>query len=261
MAETMVAVDGGEVWADDSGGDAPPLVLLHPGVGDSRIWEPLLPALTASYRVIRYDARGYGRSPAPTAKFTLLADLIAVLGHYGLDHVAIVGCSQGGGSALGLALDQPARVSALVLLCPGIPGFEWPEDPTEAELEAQYERALADGDVDTLAGLLAGIWGAAGSTPAVMEQFCSAARAEISTGDLMQKDPPVLDRLGEIAVPTSLLVGDADYPPLIESNRLAAARIPGCQLTEVPGLDHLPPLRDPDLVLATIVTTLARVPW
>ncbi len=67
----MIAVDGGEVWADDSGGDGPPLVLLHPGVGDSRIWEPVLPALTASYRVIRYDARGYGRSPAPAAEFSL----------------------------------------------------------------------------------------------------------------------------------------------------------------------------------------------
>jgi 3-oxoadipate enol-lactonase len=270
MAETMVAVDGGEVWADDSGGDAPPLVLLHPGVGDSRIWEPLLPALTASYRVIRYDARGYGRSPAPTAKFTLLADLIAVLGHYGLDRVAIVGCSQGGGSGLALALEQPPRVSALVLLCPGIPGFAWPEEPEEPEvpevqepdeLEARYERAVATGDVDALAGILQQVWGAAGSTPAVTEQFRSAARAEISSGDLQQPDPPVLDRLGELAIPVSLLVGDADYPPLIESNRLAAARIPGCQLTEVPGMDHLPPLRDPDLVLATIIATLARVPW
>ena len=75
----MIAVDGGEVWTDDSGGDGPPLVLLHPGIGDSRIWEPVLPALAASYRVIRYDARGFGRSPAPTAKFSLLADLIRYL--------------------------------------------------------------------------------------------------------------------------------------------------------------------------------------
>jgi len=51
----MIAVDGSEVWADDSGGDGPPLVLLHPGVGGSRIWEPVLPALTASYRVIRCE--------------------------------------------------------------------------------------------------------------------------------------------------------------------------------------------------------------
>ena len=116
VAETMIAVDGGQVWADDSGGGGPPVVLLHPGVGDSRIWEPVMPALTASWRVIRYDARGFGRSPAPTVKFSLLADLITVLDHFGLDRVAIVGCSQGGGSALGLALEHRARVSALVLL-------------------------------------------------------------------------------------------------------------------------------------------------
>ena len=73
----------------------------------------------------------------------------------------------------------------------------------------------------------------------------------------MQPDPPVYDRLNEISVPTSLLVGDADYPPLIQSNREAAARIPGCELTVVPGMDHLPPLREPDLVLRTIASTLA----
>ena len=259
MAETIIAVDGGDVWADDSGGDGPPLVLLHPGVGDSRIWEPVLPALTASYRVIRYDAPGFGRSPAPRAKFSLLADLITVLDRYRLDRVAIVGCSQGGGSALGLALRQPARVSALVLLCPGVPGFPWPEEPDE--LDAEYERALEAGDVDALAGLLQRIWAAAGPTPAVMEQLRSAARAAISSGDMEQQDPPVFDRLGEISVPTSLLVGDADYPPLLEANRQAAARIPGCELTVVPGMDHLPPLREPDLVLRTITNTLSRADW
>jgi 3-oxoadipate enol-lactonase len=156
VTEVMIAVDGGEVWADDSGGDGPPLVLLHPGVGDSRIWEPVLPALTASYRVIRYDARGFGRSPAPAVKFSLLADLISVLGYYGLDRAVFAGCSQGGGSALGLAVERPARVSALVLLCPGIPGFPWPEEPDE--LDAEYERALEDGDVEALAGVMQRVW-------------------------------------------------------------------------------------------------------
>lgn len=260
MADTTIAVDGGEVWAGDSGGDGPPLVLLHPGVGDSRIWDPVLPALAASYRVIRYDARGFGRSPAPKVKFSLFADLIAVLNHYRLDRVAIVGCSQGGGSALALALDQPARVSALVLLCPGIPGYPWPEEEPD-ELEADYERALHAGDVDTLAGLMQRVWAAAGPTPAVMEQLRSAARAEIASADLQQQDPAVFDRLGEVSVPTSLLVGDADYPPLIEADRQAAARIKGCELTVAPGMDHLPPLREPDLVLRTITSTLSRAGW
>jgi 3-oxoadipate enol-lactonase len=255
----MIAVGGGEVWAEDRESDGPPVVLLHPGVGDSRIWEPVLPALTASYRVIRYDARGFGRSPAPTVKFSLLADLITVLDYYGLDRAAMVGCSQGGGSALGLALEQPARVTALVLLCPGVPGYPWPEEPDE--LDAEYEDALDAGDVDALAGLMQRVWAGAGPTPAVMDQLRSAARAEISSRGMEQQDPPVFGRLGEVSVPTSLLVGDADYPPLIQANRQAAARIPGCELAVVPGMDHLPPLREPDLVLRTIRSTLSRAGW
>jgi 3-oxoadipate enol-lactonase len=258
-----VPVDDGWVWADDTGGDRPPLVLLHPGVGDSRFWDPVLPALVPNYRVIRYDARGFGQSPAPTAEFSLFGDLLAVLDHYRLDRVAIVGCSQGGGSALALAIERPARVSALVLLCPGIPGFPWPEEPDPAdpdELEAEYERALRAGDMDGLAAVMQHVWAAAGPTPEVMEQLRSAAKAKIVTADLQQRDPPVFDRLGTISVPAALLVGDADYPPLIEADRQAAARIPGCDLTIVPGLDHMPTLREPGLVLATIERTLARLP-
>jgi len=255
----MIAVDGGEVWADDSGDDGPPLVLLHPGVGDSRIWDPVLAALTASYRVIRYDARGFGRSPAPTVKFSLFADLVTVLDFYGLERAAIVGCSQGGGSAMSLAVEQPARVPALVLLCPGVPGYPWPEEPDE--LEAEYERALEAGDVNAMVDFNLRVWAAAGPTPAVKEQLRSGVRAEISTGDLMRRDPLVFDRLGEISVPTSLLVGDADFPLLVQANREVAARIPGCELTVVPGMDHLPPLREPDLVVRTITRTLSRAGW
>jgi 3-oxoadipate enol-lactonase len=262
MTSTMIDVDGGTVWADDTGGEGRPLVLLHPGVGDSRIWDPVLAPLAERYRVIRYDARGFDRSPAPTVKYSLLRDLVAVLDHYRIERTAIVGCSQGGGSALGLALEEPARVSALVLLCPGIPGIPLDDDSDEgAALGQQWERAAADGDVDGLAGVIQRVWGRAGATPDAMEQFRSAARAVLGSGDLEQEDPPVFDRLAEITAPTSLLVGDADFGPLISADKAAAARIAGCELTVVPGMDHLPPLRDPALVLQTIFGTLERAAW
>lgn len=265
MTETLVAVDGGEVWADDSGGAGRPLVLLHPGVGDSRIWDGLLPALTPKYRVIRYDARGFGRSPGPGVKFSLLRDLVAVLSHFGVERAAFVGCSQGGASALGLAVEEPSLVSALVLLCPGIPGAPEPEEAPDtlgdAELDALFEQAIAAEDVDGIAGVMQRVWGRAGATPEIMGQLRSAARAIVSGGELEEADPPVLGRLGEIAVPTALLVGDADYPPLIAANKQAAAVIPGCEFTMVPGMDHFPPLREPDLVMATITRTLDRAGW
>lgn len=265
----MVAVDGGQVWADDSGGGGPALVLLHPGVGDSRIWEPVLAPLAGKYRVLRYDARGFGQSPAPTGTFSLLRDLLAVLDHFGVARAAFAGCSQGGATSLGLALAQPERVSALVLLCPGIPGFPMTDEEEAAivgpekfaELEAGLERAAAAGDVDGFAAVLLRAWGAAGATPPVLEQARSAARAAITTGDLELQDPPVFDRLGEITVPAALMVGDADYPPLLKSNPESAARIPGCELLLVPGMDHYPPLREPGLVLDLITRTLARARW
>ena len=77
--ELMLAVDGGEVWVQDTGGDGTPVVLLHPGWGDAGIWDAVVERISGSARLIRYDCRGYRNSPAPTAPFTALGDLLAVL--------------------------------------------------------------------------------------------------------------------------------------------------------------------------------------
>jgi len=254
MSGNLIPLPDGHVWAEDTGGDRPPLVLLHPGVGDSRIWEPLMPALRAEHRVIRYDARGYGQSPAPEKPFSMLDDLVSVLDHFGLSRTPVVGCSQGGTAAIGLALADPGRVTALVLLCPGISGYPVPEDPA---LEQEFEAAVKDGP-DAVAEIGLRLWAAAGRTPEVVEQLRSAARAWLATDGYETDDPPVRDRLGEIHVPTSLLVGTADRDWLLASNREAGQRIPGCKYVEVPGMDHLPPLRDPERVLTQIRETVPK---
>jgi pimeloyl-ACP methyl ester carboxylesterase len=229
------------------------MVLLHPGVGDSRIWDPILPALLKHHRVIRYDARGYGRSPAPTVPYVLLDDLVTVLDHYAVERAALIGCSQGGDCALGLAITQPSRVSALVLLCPGISGYPVPINPA---VVAELDKARPAG-ADAVADVALSLWGRAGRTPEAVAQLRSAARAWLSQGELEQPNPPVFNRLGEIAVPTSLLVGDLDLDWLIDCNREAASRIPNCVFVEVPGVDHLPPLRVPERVLDLVRATIS----
>jgi 3-oxoadipate enol-lactonase len=248
--ETMVAAGTDKIWAEDSGGSGPPMLLLHEGVGDARMWDPVWPELTRAFRCIRYDVRGYGRSPAPTEQYRLLGDALTVLDHFGVATGHVVGCSMGGLTSLELALGRPERVRTLVLLCPGISGYPYPEDP---ELEAKFEAAQAAGDDEALIRLGLEQWGAAGPDPLVTELMRSAMRAWGYEAEFQQAGEPVYERLGELRVPTVLMLGDRDDPGLTASNEAAVQRIPGCELIRMPGADHYPTVRAPQLVTETIL--------
>jgi pimeloyl-ACP methyl ester carboxylesterase len=253
--QTMVPAGSDKIWVEDSGGDGPVLLLLHEGVADARMWDPVWPALTASCRAIRYDVRGYQRSPAATENYTLLADALTVLDHFGVTAAHVVGCSMGGGTAIELALAQPGRVASLVLLCPGISGYAYPEDPA---LEARFDEAAAAGDTEGLIRLGLEQWGRSGEDPLVTELMRTAMRAWENEEHFQQQGAPVYDRLGELRVPVMLLVGDRDNPGLIASNEAAAERIPGCELIRMPGVDHYPTMRAPDLVTEAILRHVSR---
>lgn len=233
------------MWAEDSGGDGPPIVLVHPGWGDSRIWDPVVESLEQSVRVIRYDMRGYHRSPVPREPFTQLGDLRAVLDHFAVPTAVVVGHSGGGAAAISLALADPDRVRALVLLAPGVADYPWPmDDPYFAE----FGRLLTAGDRDGMVELGVRTWASGGDDPAVREQLRSAATAFFADHEYERPDPPAFDRLGELVVPCTVLIGTRDYPMVAECAETVASRIPGCRIVSIPDADHMVPLRAPDLV-------------
>jgi 3-oxoadipate enol-lactonase len=251
--ELVIPVDGGEIWAHDTGGDGTPVVLVHPGWGDSAIWEPVLAALDARHRIIRYDNRGYGRSPAPAVPYTLLGDLTAVLDHLGVARAVLVGHSGGGGPAVGLALAQPERVQALVLVAPGVQDYPWPEDDPYF---GEFGSLFTAGDRDGLVDLGLRTWAAAGADPAAQAQIRSAVDAFFRQGDFERPDPPVYHRLGEIRVPSVLVIGDREHPMVRDCGDRLAAAIPGCGVIVIPGADHLLPLRAPDRLAGIIDTQM-----
>jgi 3-oxoadipate enol-lactonase len=253
--QSMVTVGADNVWAEDSGGSGPLLVLLHEGVGDSRMWDPVWPALTAGCRAIRYDVRGFGRSPAATEQYTLLGDLQSVLAHFDVDSAHLIGCSAGGCTALEFALAEPGRVKTLLLLCSGVSGYPYPEHP---DLEAEYAALTAAGDEEGLMAAGLRVWGAAGADPLVTDLMRSALAAWDNEERFQQQGEPVFDRLSELRVPTVIMVGDRDDADLIASNEAAARRIPGCQLIWMRGVDHYPTVRAPTLVAETIVRHCGR---
>src|SRR5580700_4175713 len=101
-----VDVDGGQLYFESCGSGPRSIVLLHDGLVDSSGFDEMWPILCKDFHVVRYDRRGYGKSPAAKAPYSQTADLAAVVAAAKLERFSLVGFSSGGGIALDYALDH-----------------------------------------------------------------------------------------------------------------------------------------------------------
>jgi 3-oxoadipate enol-lactonase len=252
--ETLIDVGNDQLWVADSAGEGPAVVLLHPGIYDSTVWDPVLPLL-AGLRVIRFDRRDFGRSSEATQPFRSMDDLIAVLDHLGLDEAHLVGNSMGGEAALALALEHPERVATLTLLAPGIKGYEWPDEP---ELEAEFETLMAADDHPGLVEFAARMWCAAGMDDKLHAQLVAADAVEANQVEFDEDNPEQWSRAGTITQPTTVVVGELDNAASTQAGVELAGRILTAELVRIPESDHLPSLRAPERVAEAIRATVAR---
>lgn len=257
---SLVRLGADEVWYDDLGGDAgvgaAPLVLLHPGITDSRIWDPLLPHLVGN-RVIRFDRRGFGRSPRPNETYSALGDLVGLLDELGIDRAHLVGNSMGGETSLALAVTAPERVSSLTLLCPGINGYPWP-DTEDPELETEWLRCKEAGDLTGLAAIQRHIWLASGSDDYLDEQILASVTFDFSAeARFEQENPEQWSKLAALAVATTVIAGERDPSDSLQASVDLAERIPGAILVRL-DVDHVPQYRNPAAVAEAILATIDR---
>jgi pimeloyl-ACP methyl ester carboxylesterase len=229
-----------------------PIVLLHAGIADRRMWDPQWPALTAERDAIRLDLRGFGESvERPSGALDSVADVLETVAAERFD---LVGASYGAGVAVQVALAAPGRVASLLLSAPGgalyaevTPGLRAFWDAENAALEAGDLDAAVQANLDT--------W-VPGADPAVRDAVAVMQRRafEVTAGwdDVEEVENDPLPRLGEIAVPTTVLVGDRDLDPTRDAARRVAESIPGARLIEWPGVTHLPSMERPDAFLALL---------
>lgn len=261
---STVRLGADELWYDETGpggpsdGDGVPLVLLHPGVTDSRIWDSLLPHLTG-HRVIRFDRRGYGRSPRATEPHSGLGDLVGLLDALGIERAHLVGNSMGGETSLALAVTAPERVASLTLLCPGIGGYPWEEGDEDPELEAAWTSAKEAEDLSAMAAVLGRVWFASGSDDYLDEQILAATTLDYGPGESFEQDnPEQWDRVDAITAPTTVIAGEKDPADSLQASLDLAAKIPGAVLVRL-DVDHVPQYREPRAVAEAVLATVDRV--
>ena len=247
-----VEVNGARLWYDEAG-SGPALLLLHGGLGDSGLWEPVVPFLAERFRTIRTDLRFFGRSTGPAAPWSWHEDVLGVLDELGIERTALAGLSLGGRLATEIALAHPERVSALVLVAPGLAGHDG--RAYTADMEKRYEAAEAAGDRDAMLEIDLEPWAPLGIDERIWQLAHATPDANPLPEDVEPRapaGPPAKERLGELAVPTLVLTVSHDPAGFREIGPLIAAGAPNARRVELDS-DHFVTLREPELVARTLV--------
>ena len=236
----MTAVD---VHAVVEGPEDAPVVVLAGSLGSTlEMWDPQVPALAERFRVVRYDARGHGRSPVPPGPYSiddLVDDAVALLDRLGVERASFVGLSLGGMTGMRLAAREPHRVDRLAVLCTAAllgPAAGWEEraatvraQGTPAVAQAVVTRWLTDDLRAADPALVQRLEAMVAGTPDVGYAACCDA---ICAMDLRAD-------LATISAPTLAIAG-ADDPatPPVHLQEIADA-VPGGQLLVLPSAAHL----------------------
>lgn len=250
----FVQVNGADLCYELTG-TGRPLILLHGHLLDMGQWDDQMTAFAATHRVLRYDARGYGRSSLPPASFCHHEDLRGLLDALGLQRAVLIGCSGGGMISLDVALTYPERVDGLVLVGSGLSGYH-PGHLISPEMQTMNEARRA-GDVATaLAASLRAFTDGPRRTPAqadarVRERTRAMtaqlfARLPVSEARPHFLDPPTATRLGEIGAPTLVLVGGEDQPAIHAIADRLCAGIPHAERAAIPQAGHHANLEQPE---------------
>jgi 3-oxoadipate enol-lactonase len=246
-------INGARIHFERSGNGFP-LLLVHAGIADSRMWEPQVAGLSEHFDMIRPDLRGCGESEVPPAPYSMHADLLALLDHLKVERAHVIGCSMGGTAAIDLAIANPQRVGRLVLVAAGISGSDL--GAADAELFAEVEAAEKSGDLVAVNRAEVRLWvdgprRPEGAAPAhvrelVLDMNGRCLRSDFSAAPYLGLEPPAIDRLHEITAPTLVVVGEEDLPHANANAAVLIERIKGARKKVIKNAAHLPSLERPE---------------
>lgn len=261
-------VDGARLHYEIEG-TGHPLVMIHAGIANLRMWDDQVRALSERFRCIRYDTRGFGQTETDAVEFSNRADVAAVMDHAGADSAYLLGLSRGGVIALDFTLERPERVDALIFAAGGIGGDDTEPPADEKALMEEMERVYETRDWGRLADLETSFWvdGPRQSSDRVDKRIrtlvhhwiLSNYEAEKEEGKPQPLTPPATGRLDEIRLPTLALVGDLDESGPQAACRRLAAEVPGARLETFEGAAHMLNLEQPDRFNQVVLEFLEEV--
>jgi 3-oxoadipate enol-lactonase len=239
----------------EAAGAGQSFVMLHGHLLDRRQWDHEFGSFAADYRVVRFDARGFGQSSQPGEPFAFYEDLRGLMDALSIERAVLMGCSGGGATIIDFALAYPDRAAALVLVGSGLGGYPLPKEPPPLALELR--EAFNRADSAQAVELALRLWtDGEGRTP---EQVNPAARERIRAmhrqlfarpqieGEARELEPPAVGRLAELRAPTLVTVGANDLRFIREIADVITAQAPNARKVVIPDAGHHPNMEHPVL--------------
>ncbi|MBK3640314.1 alpha/beta fold hydrolase [Streptomyces sp. MBT33] len=245
--------DGDLAYLDTGSGD--PVVLLHPGYVDHRVWRDQIPALAAEYRVIAPDTRGHGSSANATGPFRWADDLAGLLRHLDAGPAVVVGVSMGGMIATDTVLEHPELVRAVVTCGAATGDWQYTDDWTRG-IQAEYARTLGAGDLegwlDAFMRVVPGAHRSADDVdPDIGHRLREMALRTMTKHAPGEKDwlVPVTDswsRLPKIDVPVLAVNGSLEPVELLDAAQRLARAVPDGRAETIEGVGHYVNMEKPE---------------
>jgi len=242
------------------GGKGYPLVFVHAYPLTLDMWGPQVEYLSRNFRVVTYDARGFGKSEAPPApeaysQETAIEDLFQLMKHLGIKKGCVIGLSMGGNIALNLALRHPEILHGVVAADTGAGS----DDPKAFHrLVEEWAKAADAGGIEAFADLILAhpiFAGYVARGEEAERQFRAMITANTTRGvanaarRVLGRRPPIYDleaRLVKMELPVLVIVGENDEPALPPSMFLGE-KIPEGDLRLIHDAGHFCNLELPDI--------------
>jgi 3-oxoadipate enol-lactonase len=248
-------------------GEGEPLVLLHGGMIDHRMWDDQFALLAERYLVVRYDIGDHGLSHGRVPGRLEHEDLAALMDCLGIQKAHLMGLSLGGRIALDFAITHPERTGKLVLVSSGMSGYEF-KSPEFKSAYAELAGAWRAGDWDGAVEKFMQAWTVGPRRtfdevdPDVIARVrrmgANCIRLQFSGGEGAGADPPAIRRLAEVKAPTLAILGDEDMPGIGEILAMVEQQVAGARKVTIEGTAHMLNMERPEAFNRIVLEFLGK---
>ena len=237
----FLEVENGKIYYEECGSGPNAVVLIHDGIAHSAVWDGVWPAFCKEFHTIRYDRRGYGKSPAATSWYYETDDLYTLLRQLKVSHAFLVGSSHGGELSIDFTLAHPKLVDGMVLVGAVVSGYGYSDHFLNRGV-ANSKPVEKNDSATTIANWANDKYLLAADHPEakkMLHDILTAAPQDLNHPDFPRPTLDALPRLGEISVPTLVVAGERDAAtPLAASEALTQA-IRKAKLVKLHGAPHM----------------------